>query len=85
MKTLRILQIIILSGLILGGGFVSGCGGPDTEIRQQQITNKIAKIWDQFLAKKPDGQLFIAKETDQLEKEMDAYLKRLKRRTSKSL
>jgi len=36
MKTLKILQIIILSGLILGGGFIAGCGGPDTEIRQQQ-------------------------------------------------
>jgi hypothetical protein len=43
MKTLKILQVIILSGLILGGGFVSGCGGPETEIRQQQITTTLGQ------------------------------------------
>ncbi len=43
MKILRILQATILSGLILGAGVFSGCGGPDTEIRQQQITTTLGQ------------------------------------------
>jgi hypothetical protein len=43
MRTPKILPVIILSGLILGGGFVIGCGGPDTEIRQQQITTTLGQ------------------------------------------
>ena len=43
MKIPKILQAIVLSGLILGGGFIAGCGGPDTEIRQQQITTTLGQ------------------------------------------
>jgi hypothetical protein len=43
MKTPKILQVIILSGLILGVTFVPSCGGPDTEIRQQQITTTLGQ------------------------------------------
>jgi hypothetical protein len=44
-------------------------------VKLKPILDKIDKIWDQFLVKK----------TDQIERDMDAYLKRLKRRTRKSL
>ncbi len=59
--------------------------GHKKKVKLKPFLDKIDKIWDQFLVKKPDGQLFIAKNTDQIEREQDAYLKRLKKRTSKSL
>ena len=59
--------------------------GHKKKVKLKPILDKLDKIWDQFLVKKPDGQLFLAKKTDQLEREMDTYLKRLKRRAVKSL
>jgi hypothetical protein len=59
--------------------------GHKKKVKLKPILDKIDKIWDQFLVKKPDGQLFLAKKTDQLEREMDGYLKRLRRRNRKSL
>jgi len=59
--------------------------GHKKKVKLKPILDRIDKIWGQFLLKKPDGQLFLAKKTDQLERETDAYLKRLKRRISKSL
>ena len=59
--------------------------GHKKKVKLKPILDRIDKIWDQFLVKKPDGQLFLAKNTDQLEREVDAYLKRLKRRIRKSL
>ncbi len=47
--------------------------------------DRIEKLWNQFLVRKPDGHLSIGKDTDQIEREVDAYLKRLKRRICKSL
>jgi len=49
--------------------------GHKKKVKLKPILDKIDKIWDQFLVK----------EIDQIEREVDAYLKRLKRRTRKSL
>jgi hypothetical protein len=59
--------------------------GHKKKVKLKSILDRIDKIWDQFLVKKPDGQLFLGKKTDQIEREMDTYLKRLKRRTRKNL
>jgi len=59
--------------------------GHKKKVKLKPILDEIYKIWDQFLGRKPDGQLFIAKQTDQIEREVDAYLNRLKRRMRKSL
>jgi len=48
--------------------------GHKKKVKLKPILDKIDKIWDQFLVKK----------SDQIEREMDAYLKRLKRKNSKS-
>jgi len=49
--------------------------GHKKKLKLKPILDKIDKIWDQFLVK----------EIDQIEREVDSYLKRLKRRTCKSL
>ena len=49
--------------------------GHNKKVKLKPILDKIYKIWDQFLVK----------EIDQIEREVDSYLKRLKRRTCKSL
>ena len=49
--------------------------GHNKKVKLKPILDKIYKIWDQFLVK----------EIDQIECEVDAYLKRLKRRNRKSL
>jgi hypothetical protein len=59
--------------------------GHKKKVKLKPFLDRIDKIWGQFLAKKPDGQLFIAKDTDQIEREQDAYLKRLKRRIRNNL
>jgi len=59
--------------------------GHKKKVKLKPILDRIDKIWGQFLLKKPDGQLFLAKKTDQIEREMHAYLKRLKRRITKNL
>jgi hypothetical protein len=53
-------------------------------VKLKPFLDRIYKMWDQFLVRKPDGQLSIGKRTDQIEREVDAYLKRLKRRTRQS-
>jgi hypothetical protein len=58
--------------------------GHKKKVKLKRFLDKIDKIWDQFLVKKPDGHLFIGKETDQIEREMDAYLKGLRKRNRKS-
>jgi hypothetical protein len=58
--------------------------GHKKKLKLKPILDRIDKIWDQFLVKKPDGHLSMGKDTDQLEREMDAYLKRLKRRIRRS-
>jgi len=50
--------------------------------REAQVY-RIEKIWDQFLVRKPDGHLSTGKDTDQIEREQNAYLKRLRRRMSR--
>jgi len=49
--------------------------GHKKKVNLKPILDKIDKIWDQFLVK----------EISQVEREVDAYLKRLKRRTRQSL
>ncbi len=49
--------------------------GHKKKVKLKPILDKIYKIWDQFLVK----------DIDQIEREVDVYLKRLKRRTRKSL
>jgi hypothetical protein len=71
--------------IVYGGTSISvRVKGHKKKVKLKPILDRIDKIWDQFLVKKPDGQLFIAKKTDQIEREQDAYLKRLKRRTRRS-
>jgi len=48
--------------------------GHKKKLKLKPILDKIDKIWDQFLVK----------DIDQIEREVDVYLKRLKRRTCKS-
>jgi hypothetical protein len=45
--------------------------GHKKKVRLKPFLDKVDRIWDQFLVK----------ETSQIEREVDAYLKRLKRRT----
>jgi hypothetical protein len=59
--------------------------GHKKKVKLKPILDRIDKIWDQFLVRKPDGHLFLGKKTEQIEREMDTYLKRLKRRIRKSL
>lgn len=47
--------------------------GHNKKVKLKPILDKIDKIWDQFLVK----------EIDQIEHEVDAYLKRLERRQKK--
>ena len=49
--------------------------GYKKKVKLKPILDRIDKIWDQFLVK----------EISQIEREVDTYLKRLKRRTSGSL
>ena len=49
--------------------------GHNKKVKLKPILDKIYKIWDQFLVK----------EIDQIECEVDAYLKRLKRKNCGSL
>jgi hypothetical protein len=58
--------------------------GHKKKVKLKPLIDKIYKIWGQFLVRKPDGQLSMGKDTDQIEREQDAYLKRLRRRIPKS-
>ncbi|MEI9476592.1 MAG: hypothetical protein WCO26_08460 [Deltaproteobacteria bacterium] len=49
--------------------------GHKKKVKLKPFLDKVDRIWDQFLVK----------EIDQIEREVDAYLKRLKRRTRQSL
>ena len=57
--------------------------GHKKKVKLKPFLDRIDKIWDQFLGKTLHGHLFIAKNTDQIEREHDAYLRRLRRRTVK--
>ena len=54
--------------------------GHKKKVKLKPFLDRIDRIWDQLLLRKSDGQ---AKNADQIEREQDAYLKRLKRRTLK--
>lgn len=58
--------------------------GHKKKVKLKPFLDRIDKIGDQFLVRKPDGHLSMGKDTDQIEREVDAYLKRLKRRMRKS-
>ncbi len=58
--------------------------GHEKKIKLKAFLDKIDKMWGQFLVRKPDGHLSLGKETDQIEREVDACLRRLKRRTVKN-
>ncbi len=47
------------------------------------ILDTINKKWQQFIIRTPDGHLRIGKHTDQIEREVDAYLRRVRRRMRK--
>ncbi len=49
------------------------------------ILDTIDRKWQQFIVRTLDGHLRIGKHTDQIEREVDAYLRRLKRRMSKGI
>ncbi len=59
--------------------------GHKKKVKLKPFLDRIEKLWNQFLVRMPDGHFAIGKDTDQIEREVDAYLKRLKRRTCKSL
>ncbi len=54
--------------------------GRKKKVKLKPFLDRIGKIWDQFLVKKPDGHLSLGKNINQIEREVDTYLKRLKRR-----
>ncbi|MGQ9648187.1 MAG: hypothetical protein ACUVWO_16795 [Thermodesulfobacteriota bacterium] len=56
--------------------------GHKKKVKPKPFLDKIDKIWDQFLVN-TDGHLFLGKKTDQIKREQDDYLKRLRRRTLK--
>ena len=58
--------------------------GHQKKVKLKPFLDRIDRIWNQFLARKPDGRLSIGKEISQIEREQDAYLKRLRRRTIKN-
>ena len=49
--------------------------GHNKKVKLKPFLDRVDRIWDQFLVK----------EISQVEREVDAYLKRLKRRTKRSL
>ncbi len=57
--------------------------GHKKKVKLKPFLDRIDRIWDQFLVRKPDGRLSIGKEISQIEREQDAYLKHLRRRTVK--
>ena len=58
--------------------------GHKKKVKLKPILDRINKIWGQFIVRKPDGHLSMGKDIDQIEREQDAYLRRLKRRMGKS-
>ena len=54
--------------------------GHKKKVKLRPFLDRIDRIRDQLLLRKSDGQ---AKKANQIEREQDAYLKRLKRRTLK--
>jgi hypothetical protein len=58
--------------------------GHKKKVKLKPFLDRINRIWDQFLVRKPDGHLSFGKDTDQIEREVDAYLRRLRRRNRKS-
>ena len=58
--------------------------GHKKKVKLKPFLDRVNRIWDQLLLKKPDGRLSIGKEISQIEREQDAYLKRLRRTTVKN-
>jgi hypothetical protein len=58
--------------------------GHKKKVKLKPILDKIDKIWDGLLEMNPDGWEW-KKTSDEVGREVDAYLNRLKRRTLKSL
>ncbi len=54
--------------------------GHKKKVKLKPILEVIDRKWQQFIVRTPDGQLRRGKDTEQIEREVDAYLKRLKRR-----
>ena len=59
--------------------------GHKKKLKLKPILHKIDKIWDGLLEVDPDGPDGWKKTSEEVEGEVDAYLKRLKRRIRKSL
>jgi hypothetical protein len=59
--------------------------GHRKKLKLKPILDKIDKIWDGLLEVDPDSPDGWKKTSEEVEGEVDAYLKRLKRRTCKSL
>ncbi len=55
--------------------------GHKKKVKLKAFLDRVNRIWDKFLVRKPDGRLSIGKEISQIEREHDAYLNRLRRRT----
>ncbi len=67
--------------LVYGGTPVSvRAKGYKKKVKLKPILDVIDRKWQQFLVRTPEGHLRRAKNTEQIEREIDAYLKRLKRR-----
>ena len=58
--------------------------GHKKKVKLKPILDKIDKIWDGLLEMSPDGWEW-KKTGDEVDREVDAYLKRLRRRTLQSL
>ncbi len=57
--------------------------GYKLKVKLKPILDTINKKWQQFIIRTPDGHLRIGKHTDQIQREVDRCLKRLKKRMSK--
>ncbi len=57
--------------------------GYKKKVKLKPILDPIDRKWQQFIVRTPDGHLRIGKHTDQIQREVDAYLRRLRRRMSK--
>lgn len=53
------------------------------KLKKKPILDTIDRKWNQWLVRTPDGHTRMGKDLDQIEREVDAYLRRLRRRMSK--
>jgi hypothetical protein len=57
--------------------------GYKKKVKLNPILDTIQRKWDQWLVRTPDGHTRMGKDLDQIEREVDAYLRRLRRRISR--